>query len=146
MASFKGRFNFTLDPKNRLNIPAKMRASFADDDHDTVVMTRGFERCIYIYPLSEWRQLEDRMRNLSILDADTRKFIRLITGNAEEDQLDKQGRIVVPEPLLTFAGIEREILIIGMLNWIEVWNPKTYQQIHADFDLEKTASQMRVFS
>ncbi len=146
MASFKGRYHHTLDPKNRLNVPAKMRAAFLTEDHDTVVMTRGFERCIYLYPMSEWRGLEDRMRNLSILDADTRKFIRLITGNAEEDQLDKQGRIVVPEPLLKFAGIEKDIVIIGMLNWIEVWNPETYRNVHEGFDLEKTAGQMRVFS
>jgi MraZ protein len=145
MASFKGTYNHALDPKNRFNIPAKMRAAFIREDKDTVVLTRGFDQCIYIYSLSEWKKLEEKMRTLSIMDTDTRKLIRLISGNAHECELDKQGRVIIPPTLLSFAHVERDIIVIGMLNWIEVWNPNVYETVHSNFDLEKTAEKMVKF-
>lgn len=145
MSSFKGTYEYTLDPKNRFNIPAKMRNAFIPEDHDGVVLTRGFDQCIYVYSMTEWRKLEEKFRTLSIMDSNTRKLILLISGNAHEYELDKQGRVVIPSTLLSFAHIEKEVLIIGMLNWIEVWNPKIYEEVHRNFDLEKTAEKMVSF-
>ncbi|NUM80968.1 division/cell wall cluster transcriptional repressor MraZ [bacterium] len=145
MASFKGTYLHTLDPKNRFNIPAKMRGCFTPDDKETVILTRGYERCIYIYSFTEWQRLEDNLRTLSIMDGDARKLIRMISGNAHECELDKQGRVIIPQPLLSFSNIEKDIVVIGMLNWIEVWNPKMYDETHNGFDLEKTAAQMVKF-
>ena len=85
------------------------------------------------------------MRMLSIMDSDTRKLIRLISGNAHECELDKQGRVIIPQTLLNFAQVEKDIVVIGMLNWIEVWNPNIYETVHQNFDLEKTAGQMVKF-
>jgi len=145
MASFKGTYQYTLDPKNRFNIPSKMRNAFVPKDKDTVVLTRGFDQCIYVYSLTEWQNLEAKMRTLSIMNTNTRKLIRLISGNAHECELDKQGRVIIPQPLLEFGKIEKEIIIIGMLNWIEVWHPALYQESHSNFDLEKTAEQLMKF-
>lgn len=145
MAGFKGTYPHILEPKNRLSLPAKMRAHFSPDDKNTVVLTRGFEPCIYIYPASEWQKLEDKMRGMSVMDAEIRKFIRMILGYAQDYELDKQGRLVIPQPLLQYAGIDKEVLIIGMLNWIELWNPETYKAAHKDFDMEKTAERMMIF-
>jgi MraZ protein len=145
MASFKGTYSHILEPKNRISIPSKMRNSFIPEDSNTLIMTRGFEQCIYIYPFTEWKKLEDKIRTLSVMDSDTRKFIRLILGHAQEYECDKQGRIVLPQNLLTYANIEKDVIIIGMLNWMEVWNPALYEQTHQSFDLEKTAEKMMIF-
>jgi MraZ protein len=145
MASFKGTYSYILDPKNRFNIPAKMRNGFVPEDRETVVLTRGFDPCIYVYSLTEWQKLEEQMRNFPLLDTDARKVIRMMSGNAQEYEIDKQGRVIIPQPLLSFARIEKDILIIGMLNWIEVWNPAVYDESHRDFDLAKTAEKMVKF-
>lgn len=145
MAGFKGTYPHTIEPKNRISLPSKMRTSFMPEDKNTVVMTRGFEQCIYIYPATEWQKLEEKMRGLSVMDADTRKFIRLILGYAQETELDKQGRLVIPQPLLTYAHIEKDVIIIGMLNWMELWNPALFSETHQAFDLEKTAGRMMIF-
>lgn len=122
-----------------------MRGAFTPEDNNTLVMTRGFEQCVYIYPSTEWRRLEEKMRGLSVMDADTRKFIRLILGHAQEAELDRQGRIVIPQTLLTYANIDKDVIIIGMLNWIELWNPGLFDETHKAFDLEKTAERMMIF-
>ncbi|MCB0833831.1 MAG: division/cell wall cluster transcriptional repressor MraZ [Bacteroidetes bacterium] len=145
MASFKGTYEYVLDPKNRFNIPSKMRSAFVPEDNDSVVLTQGFDPCIYIYSMTEWKKLEEKFRGLSVMDSDMRKLIRIISGNAHEYELDKQGRVVIPQTLLHFAQIEKDILIIGMLNWIEVWNPKKYQEIHAGFDLQNAAGKIVSF-
>ncbi len=145
MASFKGTYQHILDPKNRFNLPSRMRAGFVPEDKETVVLTRGYEACIYIYPFSEWIKLEDQLRKLSVMDANARKLIRFISGYAHECEIDKQGRVIIPQTLLDFAKIEKEIAIIGMLNWVEAWNPKSYEEAHAGFDLEKTADQLVKF-
>lgn len=145
MAGFKGTYPHTLEPKNRIILPAKMRAQFTPEDKNTVVMTRGFEPCIYIYPAGEWQKLEEKMRALSVMDTETRKFIRMILGFALDCELDKQGRLVIPQPLLQYAAIDKEVIIIGMLNWIELWNPQRYEEVHRSFDLEKTAERMMIF-
>ncbi|HMV26033.1 MAG TPA: division/cell wall cluster transcriptional repressor MraZ [bacterium] len=145
MPSFKGTYNHILDSKNRFNIPAKMRSAFVPEDKDTVILTRGFEQCIYMYPYSEWLRREDELRQLSNMDSDARKLVRLLMGFAQECELDKQGRVIIPQPLLSFAGIEKEIVIIGALERMEAWNPKQYDAAHNGFDLETTAAKFVKF-
>ncbi len=140
MPSFKGTYKHTLDPKNRFNIPAKMRSAFVPEDKDTIVLTRGFEPCIYIYPYSEWLRREDELRRLSTMDADARKLVRLLMGFAQECELDKQGRVILPQPLLEFAQVEKDLVIIGALERMEAWNPRIYDTVHQGFDLEHTAA------
>lgn len=145
MASFKGTYQYILDPKNRFNLPAKMRSTFIADDRDTVILTRGFDPCIQVYSLTEWQKREEQLRRFSVFDTDARKVLRMLSGNAQEYELDKQGRVVIPQPLLQFARIEKEVLIIGMLDWIEVWSPAVYDDVHKDFDLAGTAEKMVKF-
>ena len=140
MPSFKGTYHHILDPKNRFNIPAKMRSVFIPEDKETVVLTRGYEQCIYIYTYSEWLRREEELRRLSNMDADARKLVRLLMGFAQECELDGQVRVIVPQPLLQFAQIEKDIVIIGALERMEAWNPAVYDMIHQNFDLEKTAA------
>ncbi len=120
---FRGQFIHTLDSKGRLSIPAKLRKHFSDAANDTVVMTQGTETCIDVYPHDHWQKFEENMRKLNPFDPDEMKFIRMISQHATDDKLDSQARILIPQLLLEHARIEKEILILGAMEKIELWNP-----------------------
>ncbi|MFQ5797970.1 MAG: division/cell wall cluster transcriptional repressor MraZ [Bacteroidota bacterium] len=128
MSSFKGSHSYSVDSKGRINIPARLRKYVSLDAKDTFVLTRGFERCLFVYPLDEWNKLEQSIRGLSPSDPKHRFFTRTLLQWATEAQLDGQARIIIPKELLQFAGIENEVLILGVLERIEVWNPKVYEE------------------
>jgi MraZ protein len=128
MSSFKGSFTYSIDNKGRINIPARLRKYVSHDANDTFVITRGFEQCVFVYPLDEWTTLEQTIRQLSTTDPKHRYYMRMLLEKAAESQLDGQFRIVIPKDLLDFARIENEVLIIGVLERIEVWNPKVYEE------------------
>ncbi|MGA9363804.1 MAG: division/cell wall cluster transcriptional repressor MraZ [Bacteroidota bacterium] len=128
MSSFKGRYAYSVDNKGRINIPAKLRKSLSPEANDTFVITRGFEQCLFVYPLDEWNKLEQSIRSLSPSNPQHRFLVRTLLQWATESQLDGQARIILPQDLLKFAGIENEVLIVGVLERIEVWNPKVYEE------------------
>ncbi len=129
MSSFKGRYEYVLDSKGRLSIPAKLRKNLSSEARDTFVVTRGDEKCLYLYPLDEWNKLEEKLHSLNQFKEKHRYFTRaLLAWTSEEIILDSQSRISVPKNLLEFAEIEKEIVIIGALERIEVWNPKNLNE------------------
>ncbi|NVM02844.1 MAG: division/cell wall cluster transcriptional repressor MraZ [Candidatus Helarchaeota archaeon] len=128
MSSFKGQFKYTIDSKGRINIPAKFRKSISPEANETFVITRGMENCIYAYPLDEWNKIEEKLRQLSPNQKDHRLFLRMTTSYASESQFDKQGRIAIPQHLIDLVKIKKEILIIGTLNKLEIWNPEVYEE------------------
>lgn len=127
MSSFKGSYEYSVDSKGRINIPAKLRRYLSAESNDTFVITRGFERCLSAYPLDEWNTLEQSVRKLSPFDPKHRFFERTLVQWATESQLDAQSRITIPRELLQFAGIENAVLIIGVMERIEIWNPQQYR-------------------
>lgn len=127
MSSFKGSYSYSVDSKGRINIPAKLRKYVSTEANDTFVITRGFEQCLFVYPLDEWNTLERSIRELSSSDPKHRFFTRTLLRWATESQLDGQSRISIPKELLQFAGIENEVIILGVIERIEVWNPSTYE-------------------
>ncbi|CAM3208866.1 division/cell wall cluster transcriptional repressor MraZ [Rhodothermus bifroesti] len=128
MAGFKGQAEYAVDEKGRVAIPAKMRAVLKPEAKGTFVVTRGFERCIFAYPLDRWAHMEAQMMSLNLYHREVRDFVRLILRWAEEVVLDKQGRIVLPKPLMEYADITDRALIIGALDHIEIWNPVVFDQ------------------
>jgi MraZ protein len=126
MSSFKGSYTHSVDEKGRISIPAKMRKYLLPEANETFVITRGIETCLFLYPLDEWSKLEENLRNLSTYNHQHRFFIRTLLMWATEVTLDNQARIIIPRNLLEFAKIEKEVLIIGALDRIEVWNPKIF--------------------
>jgi MraZ protein len=128
VSSFKGSYTYSADSKGRVNIPAKLRTYVSREANDTFVITRGFEQCVFVYPLDEWGKLEKTIRQLSPTNAQHRFFMRVLLERATESKLDGQFRISIPKELLQFAGIENEVLIIGVLEHIEIWNPQQYEQ------------------
>lgn len=128
MSSFKGRFQFTVDVKGRINLPAKMRKNVAPEAGDTFVITRGFEKCIFVYPNDEWLLLETSLRKLHTPNPKHRQFMRVLYEYALDVQIDSASRLMLSKDLLEFAGIDGEALIIGVRERIEIWNPSVYAE------------------
>lgn len=128
MSSFKGRYSYSVDNKGRIALPAKLRKSVSPAANDTFIITRGFEQCLFLYPQDEWNRLEDSIRNLSPSNPQHRFFVRTLLQWSSDCQLDSQARISIPQDLQKFAGIENEVLILGVLERIEIWNARTYEE------------------
>lgn len=128
VSAFKGSYEYSIDSKGRINIPAKLKKSVSPEANEMFTITRGFEKCLYVYPQDEWNKLEDSIRALTPTNSQHRFFMRLLLEQAVESTLDGQSRITIPKNLLLFAGIENEVLILGVLEHIEVWNPGDYKK------------------
>lgn len=128
MPSFKGQAEYSVDSKGRVAIPAKMRANLRPEADGTFVLTRGFEQCIFLYPLDEWRRKEHEIAELNMYRSESRAFVRIIMMWAEEVSLDSQGRLSLPRPLIEFAGLDGRALILGSMDHIEIWSPDRFTQ------------------
>jgi MraZ protein len=128
VSSFKGSYDYAVDSKGRINIPSRLRKYVSPEANDTFIVTRGYERCLFVYPLDEWNRLEQSIRQLSSTNPQHRFFMRTLLERATECQLDGQSRITIPKELLQFAGIENDVVILGVLERIELWNPADYQE------------------
>ena len=115
---FLGEFVHTIDEKGRLTIPAKFRADLASG----LVVTRGIDRCLAIYPLEEWERLAGRVSALPMTDRRARAFRRLVFANASDAVPDKQGRMLIPPRLREYASLGGEAVVTGLDTYIEVWN------------------------
>jgi MraZ protein len=132
---FIGQHTYSIDSKGRISIPAKLRKQIPPEANDTIVMTRGLSKCIALYPLDEWKRIEDNLLKLNEFQPDEVRFIRMFTQYATEDVMDSQSRILIPPLLIQYAQIEKEVLIIGALRTIEVWNPKLYEEYQKQSEL-----------
>ena len=129
MAGFKGQAAYSVDTKGRIAIPAKMRGVLHPEAKNTFTVTRGFEKCVFLYPLDHWSKMESEMRALNMYNRESRNFLRTILMWADEVTLDAQGRVSIAKPLMEFAGIQAggSALIIGSLDHIEIWDPDTFE-------------------
>lgn len=123
-AMFLGEYLHTIDEKGRLTIPSKYRAYLEDG----MVATRGLDRCIVVYPLDAWRALVDKIMALPSTPRPTREYARLIFSAASDLRADRQGRILIPAVLCTYAEIDSEAVIVGMNDRFEVWQPKRWEE------------------
>ncbi|MBU0731314.1 division/cell wall cluster transcriptional repressor MraZ [Patescibacteria group bacterium] len=115
---FIGEYSHNLDEKGRLAIPIKYRGDLAKG----AVVTRGLDNCLFLYPKAEWDKLAKKLSELPISKANTRAFARLMLAGAMDVELDKQGRIVVPEYLRTYAGMKKKLVVTGLMNRMEIWD------------------------
>ena len=123
--TFIGEYTYSLDSKGRVNIPAKFRQSLSADSQNTFVITRGLDPCIWVYPLEQWKEIENNLRNLSSVKNIHRTFVRDTARYASPSTYDRQGRVTLTPSLIEYASLEKDVLIIGMINKIEIWNPNT---------------------
>ena len=129
--SFLGQYEHTLDAKNRLTIPAKFRAQLSEG----VVLAKEQEACIAIRPATAWNRFTEEMRSLgSLWDQDYRDFQRRYTAGAFDAQLDAAGRIMLPQALIEKAGLSREVVLVGNLDTIEVWDRARWREEETRLD------------
>ena len=123
-----GQYEHTIDDKNRLTFPAKFRGAFADG----VVLTRGMDGCLYGYTRGDWERLvETRLATLDPLSPDGRKMQRFFFAGAQEGELDKQGRVMVPSTLAAHAKLGREVVVAGVYDHVEIWDRAAWRdQLH----------------
>ncbi|ANS75119.1 division/cell wall cluster transcriptional repressor MraZ [Paenibacillus yonginensis] len=121
---FMGEFQHSIDDKGRITIPAKFRDSLGT----TFVVTRGLDHCLFVYPLSEWEVLETKLKALPLMKSDARAFTRFFFSGATECEWDKQGRVNLPANLRDYAKLEKECVVLGVSNRVEIWNRETWNQ------------------
>lgn len=125
---FIGSYTYSIDSKNRVSIPAKMRKYIKPEANNAFVMTRGTAQCIVLYPLDQWKELVNtKLSQLNEFDQKEAAFIRMFLQKATEDTLDSQSRLLIPQNLIEYAGIEKEVFILGAIKTIEIWNPAVYE-------------------
>ncbi len=120
---FIGEYEHSIDPKKRLALPSKFRAELGAE----VVVTRGLDKCLFVYPMAVWSELAAKFGSMPIGDADTRSFVRLMLAGATDVTMDKQGRVLVPEYLRQYAGLDKSVIVAGLYNRLEVWDAKAWE-------------------
>ena len=128
---FKGTYRHKIDPKGRLPVPAAFRRDLAEQGAATVVVTL-LDQCLAVYPPAEWSRLEQQLAALPAFSKPAKALTRLLTSRAIDCELDVQGRILLPAALRAGAGLDREALVIGVLNRFEVWAPDRWESFVAD--------------
>ncbi len=142
MAMFMGQYEHSIDTKGRVIIPAKYREELGEN----FVVTRGLDGCLFLYPQAEWQNFVEKLQKLPS-NQNTRKMQRQFLSKAMEVVLDKQGRILVPSLLREIAALKKDIVFVGMMNRVEVWDKELLHQQemqHDDEDLEETMDELEI--
>jgi len=121
---FIGEFHHTIDSKGRVAIPAKFRASISGG----AIVTRGIDRCLFVFPSADWEKLAQKLTNLPLAQANSRAFVRLMLSGAADLELDSQGRVLVPDYLRKYAGLDKEAVVCGIYNRMEIWDAATWEE------------------
>ncbi|GFZ30507.1 transcriptional regulator MraZ [Clostridium zeae] len=136
---FIGEYQHGLDNKNRIIMPSKFREELGNK----FIMTKGLDGCLYVYPLTEWKVLEEKLKSLPLTNKDARAFVRFFFSGATEIETDKQGRGVIPQNLIEYAAINKEIVSIGVLTRIEIWGKEKWVNYNnSDIDFDAIAEKM----
>jgi MraZ protein len=125
---FMGEFQHTIDSKGRVAVPARFR----DELGDKFVVTRGLDGCIFVYPMNEWTIIEEKLKTLPLTKADARAFVRFFFSGATECEVDKQGRILIPQNLREHASLDKEVVIIGVSTRVEIWAKERWDDYSND--------------
>ncbi|PJE69478.1 MAG: cell division/cell wall cluster transcriptional repressor MraZ [Candidatus Staskawiczbacteria bacterium CG10_big_fil_rev_8_21_14_0_10_38_10] len=121
---FIGEYTYKLDEKKRLAVPVKFRSTLGKK----AVITRGLDGCLFLYPVKEWGILAEKLSKLPLAQSDARGFIRIMLAGAMEVDIDRLGRILVPDYLKKYASLSKNVVVAGLYNRVEVWDEKKWQQ------------------
>jgi len=119
---FRGSFEHSVDSKGRVSVPSKFRDVIADRYDGRLVMAMDYDKCLTVYPLEEWEKLEEKIRSLPTMKKEVKDFMRFLLSSATECELDKQGRILIPPAHREHAGIAKNVILVGIIDKIEVWD------------------------
>lgn len=132
---FIGEYTISMDAKGRIAVPAKFRNLL----NMAAVVTRGLDKSLFLYPRAEWEIIAGKLAALPLSKSNSRAFARLMLAGAYDVELDKQGRMMVPEYLRKFAGLTKKVVIAGLYNRIEIWNEESWNEYKVATERESTA-------
>ncbi|HMQ51631.1 MAG TPA: division/cell wall cluster transcriptional repressor MraZ [Anaerolineae bacterium] len=132
---FLGEFEHSIDDKGRLTIPAKFR----DDLEGGLVITRGLDGCLWAYTRGEWEVVSEKISKMPSNNTAARNFARFFFSNAFDSIPDRQGRVLIPQNLRTYAEITNETIVIGVMNRVEIWSPAKWQAVRDQFETNPEA-------
>lgn len=135
---FIGEYSYSVDEKGRLVIPSKFREDLGNE----FVVTKGLDGCLFIYGDEEWKVLEAKLCALPLTNKDARAFARYMLAGATRVETDKQGRILIPSVLRSFAGIDKDVSLIGVGSRVEIWNKAKWEDVSFDDNMDEIAEKM----
>ena len=135
---FMSEYNHTIDAKGRLIIPAKFRESLGEE----FVVSKGMDGCLFVYANDDWDAFEKKLTSLPITNKEARTFARFFLAGAASVEVDKQGRILLPATLRSFAGLEKDVVLVGVGSRIEIWNKEKWESLGADDNMDDIAAAM----
>lgn len=135
-----GEYSHTLDDKGRVSVPAKFR----EDLGTTFIVTKGLDNCLFIYSKKEWATFEEKLKTLPLTNPNARNFIRFFFAGATECELDKQGRINIPQNLRDYALLKKDVYIVGVSTRVEIWNKEKWEGYTSqeNLNVDEIANQM----
>ena len=135
---FMGRYNHTIDPKGRLSIPSKYREILGDE----FVVSKGMDGCLFVYADEDWKAFEAKLASLPLVNEEARQFARFFLSGAQYVTVDKQGRILLPQDLRDFAGLEKDVVLAGTGGRIEIWSLEQWNAVNSQVDIDKISKSM----
>ena len=138
---FMGEYNHTIDAKGRLIVPSKFREALGDE----FVVTKGLDGCLFVYDNKEWSAFEEKLKALPLMNKESRKFVRFFLAGAASVEVDKQGRILIPSKLRMAAGLEKEVVFVGVLSKIEIWSKERWEKNDCYDNMDEVAEHMSGF-
>ncbi|KKT41137.1 cell division/cell wall cluster transcriptional repressor MraZ [Candidatus Giovannonibacteria bacterium RIFCSPHIGHO2_02_43_13] len=135
-----GEYLHTIDNKNRLSVPSKFRKELGK----TVILTRGLDKCLFLYPVAEWKVLADKLAKLPLGKSDTRSFVRTMIAGATDIEIDALGRILLPDYLKVYGNLKEAAMVVGLYKRVEIWSPELWQTYseNASNSVEKVAEKL----
>ncbi len=134
---FKGEYSHSVDAKGRIIMPAKFRELLGE----SFVVTKGLDGCLFVYSNEEWENIENKFKEIPNATKDARRFSRFFFAGAADCEVDRQGRVLIPSVLREFAALEKEVVLIGVLDRIEIWSRDRWQDNEFE-DMDEIAERM----
>ena len=134
---FRGRYEHTVTNTGRVSIPSRFREVCRDKYGEEIFIITNFDKCLVAYPLKEWNEIEQKISNLPQFRQDVMAFMRYLMGGAVDCPIDAQGRVLIPQSLRSHAGINKEVVLIGMLKKIEIWSKETWDEQESESSYEQ---------
>ncbi|MEI8344333.1 MAG: division/cell wall cluster transcriptional repressor MraZ [Candidatus Moraniibacteriota bacterium] len=137
---FIGEYQHNIDSKKRIALPSKFRKELGTK----VVVTRGLDKCLFVYPIKTWKELAEKLGTLPMGESSTRSFVRLMLAGAVDSDVDSQGRILLPEYLKEYAGLDRAVTVAGLFNRLEIWDDAKWKEYRnkAEENSDEVAEQL----
>lgn len=135
---FMSEYNHTVDAKGRLIIPSKFRDQLGDE----FVVSKGMDGCLFVYANDDWNAFEEKLTALPLINKEARQFARFFLSGAAQVEVDKQGRILLPQTLRDFAALEKDVVLVGVGSRIEIWSKEKWDNISADENMDDIAQAM----